>query len=118
MAEKNPPPEDDALSSLRRRVAKAREAESAAASKDRAPPSNAASMAMRMGGEFVAALLVGAAIGFGIDQFAPTKPWGLVVGLVMGFAAGVTNVVRAAKTYSAANPSDPNAPSIPDDEDD
>lgn len=117
MAEKKPPPEDDALSSLRRRVAKARETESAGASPDK-PPQSAASLALKMGGEFGAAVLVGAAMGWGVDQIAPSEPWGLVGGLIMGFAAGVTNVVRAAQAYSKANPVDPNAPSIPDDEDD
>ncbi len=117
MAEKNPPPEDDALSSLRRRVAKARETGSAGTSQNE-PPQSAASLALKMGGEFGAAILVGAAIGWGIDQLAPTDPWGLVGGVIMGFAAGVTNVVRAASAYSKANPVDPHAPSIPDDEDD
>ena len=37
---------------------------------------------------------------------------------MLGFAAGVANVVRVAQAYAKANPVDPNAPSIPDDEED
>jgi ATP synthase protein I len=115
MAEPDKPPEDDALKSLRRRVDAAR-AQGVSPSPEEPP--NAASLALRMGGEFGAAVLVGAAIGFGIDHLAPTSPFGLVCGLVLGFAAGVTNVVRAAQAYSRQNPVDPQAASIPDDEED
>lgn len=47
--------------------------------------------------EFSAAVLVGAALGYGADKFLGTAPWGLLVGLILGFAAGVMNVIRAAK---------------------
>jgi F0F1-type ATP synthase assembly protein I len=40
-----------------------------------------------------------------------------MIGFGLGFAAGVVNVVRTAQTYNRANPPDPNARSIPDDED-
>jgi ATP synthase protein I len=111
MADKNPP--EDALSNLRRRVDVAR-GENASSS---APPASAASLALRFGGEFGAAILVGALLGYGVDYFIHTSPWGLVIGLGFGFVAGVWNVVRTAQAYSRANPVDPNAPSIPDDED-
>ena len=81
------------------------------------PPSNASSLALRFGGEFGAAILVGALLGYGADYFLHTQPWGLVIGLALGFVTGVVNVVRLAGAYSRANPTDPNAPSIPDDED-
>lgn len=53
-------------------------------------------MAMKLSSEFVAAILVGAAIGWLIDKVAGTVPWGLVVFLLLGFCAGVVNVLRAA----------------------
>jgi len=109
MADKKPP--EDALSDLRQRVAKAR---GAGASK--LPPPSPASLALRFGGEFGAAIIVGGLLGYGADHFLHAAPWGLVIGLMLGFAAGVVNVVRVAQSYSRANPSDPNAPSIPDDE--
>ncbi|MGE3303506.1 MAG: AtpZ/AtpI family protein [Hyphomonadaceae bacterium] len=114
MADSDQPPEDDALKDLRKRVAAAR---GPGVSSTPKAPDSAASLALRFGGEFGAAVLVGAAIGFGIDQFAPTDPWGLVVGLILGFAAGVVNVARTAQAYSRANPVDPNTPPIPEDED-
>ncbi|MGE0739917.1 MAG: AtpZ/AtpI family protein [Hyphomonadaceae bacterium] len=75
-------------------------------------------MALRFGGEFGAAVIVGALLGYGVDYFLHSQPWGLVIGLGLGFAAGVVNVVRVARAYSQAHPVDPNAPSIKDDEED
>lgn len=49
-----------------------------------------------MSSEFVAGVLVGAGLGYLLDQFAGTSPWGLIVFLMLGFAAGVLNVLRAA----------------------
>jgi ATP synthase protein I len=50
----------------------------------------------RLASEFVAGVLIGAAIGWLIDRFAGTSPWGMIVFLLLGFAAGVLNVTRAA----------------------
>lgn len=111
MADRNPP--EDRLDDLRKRVAKAR-GETSSTSQ---PPDSAASLAFRFGGEFGAAILVGALLGYGVDFFVHTSPWGLVIGLVLGFAAGVVNIVRVANAYNRANPPDPNAPRIPDDDD-
>lgn len=109
MADRKPP--EDALSDLRRRVAKAQ-----GVGGPERPPQSPASLALRFGGEFGAAIIVGALLGYGADYFLHSEPWGLVIGVGLGFAAGVVNVVRVAQAYSRANPSDPNAPSIPDDE--
>ena len=111
MADKKPP--EDALRDLRSRVAKAR-GEGVQNSK---PPESAGSLAFRFGGEFGAAIIVGALLGYGADYVLHSSPWGLVIGLVLGFVAGVVNVVRVAQSYSRANPSDPDARSIPDDDD-
>ena len=42
------------------------------------------------------AVLVGAAIGWLIDRGLGISPWGMIVFLLLGFAAGVLNVMRAA----------------------
>lgn len=63
-------------------------------------------------------MIVGGLLGYGIDYFLHTTPWGLLIGLLLGAAAGVWNMVRSAREYSKAHPVDPNAPSIPDDEED
>jgi ATP synthase protein I len=110
MADRNPP--EDRLDDLRRRVAKARGGTVSTSQ----PPDNAASLAVRFGGEFGAAILVGALLGYGIDFFVHTSPWGLLIGLGLGFVTGVVNVVRVASAYNKANPPDPNAPRIADDD--
>lgn len=52
--------------------------------------------ALRLSSEFVAAIIVGAGLGWFIDSLAGTSPIGLIVLLLIGFAAGVLNVMRAA----------------------
>ena len=51
--------------------------------------------AMKLSSEFIAGIAVGAGLGWMIDRFAGTSPWGLVVFLLLGFAAGVLNVLRS-----------------------
>jgi ATP synthase protein I len=50
----------------------------------------------RLSSELVAGVLVGAAIGWALDRLLGISPWGLIVFLLLGFAAGVVNVMRAA----------------------
>ena len=62
------------------------------------PDADAAGFArgFRLSTELVAGVLVGAAIGWGLDRLAGISPWGLIVFVLLGFAAGVLNVMRAA----------------------
>lgn len=50
---------------------------------------------MRMAAELVAAVIVGGAIGYGLDRWLGSTPWLFLLFFVLGFAAGVVNVVRA-----------------------
>jgi len=50
---------------------------------------------MRMAAELVGAVIVGGFIGIGLDWLLGTKPWLFLVFFLLGFAAGVLNVVRA-----------------------
>jgi ATP synthase protein I len=50
----------------------------------------------RLSTELVAGVLVGAAIGWLLDRWLGISPWGLIVFVLLGFAAGVLNVMRAA----------------------
>lgn len=61
---------------------------------------------IRLSAEFVAGVLIGTAIGWLIDRFAGTRPWGMIVFLLLGFAAGLLNVMRAAGVV-ASNRLDP-----------
>ena len=53
-------------------------------------------MALLLGGVFVG-------IGFGaaLDVFVGTAPWGMIVGVLGGFAVSIWLAVRSARTYSA-----------------
>jgi ATP synthase protein I len=57
--------------------------------------------AVKLASEFVAGILVGVGIGWGLDRLAGTSPWGLIGFLLLGFCAGVLNVVRAAGGMTA-----------------
>lgn len=74
--------------------------------------------AARLGTEFIAAILVGTGLGLGIDMAAGTGPWFMLVFLLVGFAAGILNVVRVAAEMNAANPPPPGADLGPDDDED
>jgi len=50
----------------------------------------------RLSTELVAGVLVGAAVGWLLDRWLGISPWGMIVFLLLGFAAGVLNVMRAA----------------------
>lgn len=53
--------------------------------------------AVRLVSEFASAILVGILMGYGIDQLLGSTPWGILIFLLIGFAAGLLNLVRAAK---------------------
>ncbi len=50
----------------------------------------------RLSSELVAGVVVGAVIGWGFDHLLSTSPFGLIVFVLLGFVAGVVNVVRSA----------------------
>ena len=50
---------------------------------------------LRVASDLLAAFLVGGGLGWGLDRLLDTAPWFLLVGLGLGFAAGIRNVIRA-----------------------
>jgi ATP synthase protein I len=63
-------------------------------------------VAMKLSSEFVAAVIVGALLGYLLDHFAGTGPWGMIIFLLLGFGAGVLNVMRAAGMVASPHPVD------------
>ena len=61
--------------------------------------SNAASLgkALKISTEFVAAVVVGSLLGFILDSWFGTKPWLIIFFFFVGAAAGILNVIKAAK---------------------
>ena len=50
----------------------------------------------RLSSELIAGVIVGALLGWGFDRLLSTSPFGLIVFVLLGFIAGVVNVVRSA----------------------
>jgi ATP synthase protein I len=54
----------------------------------------AVTLGLQAGAEFVAAILLGGAIGWGLDRLLGTRPWLLIGFFLLGTVAGVKNVIR------------------------
>lgn len=57
--------------------------------------------AFRLSTEFVSAIVVGLVFGYGLDWLLGTLPLFLMIFLLLGFAAGVLNVLRSAGLIQA-----------------
>ncbi len=51
-------------------------------------------MAYRIGTELVVATLIGTGLGYLVDRWLKTTPWCLIIGTLVGAAAGFLNVYR------------------------
>jgi ATP synthase protein I len=63
---------------------------------ERATNASGYAKGFRLSSELVAGVVVGAGLGWLLDRFLGIAPWGLIVFVLLGFAAGVLNVMRAA----------------------
>jgi ATP synthase protein I len=54
--------------------------------------------------EAVFAIVIGAGLGYAVDHRFETEPWGVLVGLGLGFAAFVLRLVRLGREFSEAPP--------------
>lgn len=66
-----------------------------------AQPSGRLNVVYRLSTEFVAAVFVGMALGWGFDALTGWKPIGIILFSVLGIAAAFYNVFRAARQLSA-----------------
>ena len=94
-----------------------REREDNRSARDASPEMSGLARGMRIGTEFIAAVLVGAGLGYLIDLGLGTSPWGLLIMLMVGFAAGILNVTRVVAQMNAASPPPPGSDMGPDVED-
>lgn len=82
---------------LAEKLAKLRAEDEAEAARDASASSNRKGMAqgLKISSEFISAIIVGALLGYLLDYFAGTSPWGMIFFLLIGFCAGVLNVLRS-----------------------
>ncbi len=102
-------PEPDELQSLGKRLDKARRPTEP---RREAPPTSLG-IASRFATELVVAVVVGGGLGWLLDHFLGTKPIFLIVLVLLGAAAGIRNVMRAATEINAGMTG---GPSIPEDD--
>lgn len=65
--------------------------------------STAWSVSVRYGSGFAGGVLVGTGLGWAADKVFDVAPWGMLVGLILGFAAGLRNIMREAAAANAEN---------------
>jgi len=71
---------------------------------DRTSTVSGMTLAFRLGSEFVAGVLVGAGLGYAVDKVFGTAPLGMIVLLLLGFGAGVLNMMRATGEFGRKPP--------------
>jgi ATP synthase protein I len=90
------------LGSLDRRLSKFRDSRKIGTDQldgergDGAARASAMARGFRLSTELIAGVVVGAVIGWGFDHLLSTSPFGLIVFFLLGFIAGVVNLVRSA----------------------
>lgn len=96
------PTDDAALSARLQRLGERLDHVGASRPPDRDPAPrptgdpSALARGFRLSTELVGGVIVGAVLGWFIDRVLGISPWGLIVFLLLGFVAGVLNVMRAA----------------------
>lgn len=75
--------------------------------------------AFRYAADLVVGVGVGAFIGWSLDKYLCSAPWLMALFVILGFAAGLLNIIRAAqKAQAEMEPLQRGAPAVSDDDDD
>lgn len=107
-----PAPEPDDLSALGRKIDEARGADP---KRQGGAPPGAMGIAFRFATELVVAIGFCTGLGWLLDRWLHTTPIFIVIMFVLGAAAGIRNVMQAAKELNAEAAKFP-APSVKDDD--
>ena len=75
-------------------------------------------MAWRLSTELLVSVFVGFLLGYGVDTLLKTGPFGALVGLGLGIAAGFMSVFRTAAAMEAKNADVPLGDDLPAEEED
>jgi ATP synthase protein I len=96
MSDSGPP---DPLARLGERLDKARARRSSdpsvAGSSDNAAIQQGVGLGFRIGMEFLVAIVVATGLGWAIDSWLGTRPWGIIVLFFLGVGTGMVSVYRA-----------------------
>lgn len=103
-ARRNGGSDDDRLKALAERIEAGKRVKAEREGPKPGTDNSGLALAMKLGSEFIAGVLVGIALGWGFDHFLGTSPWGLIVFLLLGFAAGTLNVMRAVGAVAEPDP--------------
>ena len=96
------PSDEAALSARLRRLGdrldQSRASQPSEPTPDARPATDGSALArgLRLSSELVAGVLVGGAIGYALDYWLGIRPWGFIVFVLLGFVAGIVNLMRAA----------------------
>jgi ATP synthase protein I len=107
--ERETPPDEAALSARLKRLGERLEQSNASRLSDGSasrPATDYSGFArgFRLSSELVAGVLVGTGLGWLIDRWLGSLPWGMFVFALLGFTAGVWNVMRQAGVVSGGVP--------------
>ena len=67
--------------------------------------------AVQVATEMIVATMIGLAMGYWVDRWLDTKPWGMLIFFLFGTAAGFLNLYRAVSNMAEENLDDKDASS-------
>lgn len=106
------------LDMLESKLASAHARRAAKIGPDKSDDNSLLGMAWRLSTELLASVLVGMFLGWGIDSIFGTDPWGFLIMLGFGIAAGFMSVFRTAASMDAKSSHIPKGNDLPDEAED